>query len=60
MQKIILSNLMEDIVKEVAAAHGLDEGEARALVVIAIKKNRDAFKSAVQAPKLVLEGQATA
>lgn len=57
MQKVILATLMEEIVNEVADAHGLDAGEARALVVIAVKKNREAFKSAVQAPKLVLEAK---
>lgn len=54
MDKKILVNEMEGIVTQIAETHGLTEGEARALVVIALKKNRDAFISAVQTPKLVL------
>lgn len=55
MDKKILVNEMESIVVQIADKHNLTEGEARALVVITLKQNRDAFISAVQTPKLVLQ-----
>ncbi len=47
-----LDAIVADIVTAVAAQNGLDEGEARTLVGIALKKNKEAFIQAVVVPTL--------
>lgn len=54
MDKKELVAITEGIVKEIAAKHSLSEGEARTLVGIALRRNREAFISAVVVPQLGL------
>lgn len=49
-----LDAVLADIVTAVATQNGLDEGEARTLVGIALKKNKEAFINAVVVPTLGL------
>ncbi len=58
MDKKQLTAIIDGIVTDVAAAQGLEEGEARTLVGIALKKNKAAFISAVVVPTLGLVGGA--
>ncbi len=51
-----LDAVLADIVTAVATQNGLDEGEARTLVGIALKKNKEAFIKAVVVPTLGLVG----
>lgn len=50
----MLVAIVEGIVTDVATANGLEEGEARTLVGIALKKNKAAFVQAVVVPSLGL------
>lgn len=54
MDKKQLAAIVDGIVADVAAANTLEEGEARTLVGIALKKNRAAFVQAVVVPSLGL------
>jgi len=54
MDKKVLIALVEEIVTAVAAKHSLEDVEARAMVGIALKKNRTAFENAVVLPTLTL------
>lgn len=54
MDKKQLAAIVESIVNDVAAANTLEEGEARTLVGIALKRNRVAFVQAVIVPTLGL------
>lgn len=58
MDKKQVVTLVEGIVADVAKQHGLEEGEARTLVGIALRKNREAFIKAVTVPTLGLVGTA--
>ncbi len=53
-----LDAIVDSIVIAVAAQNGLEDGEARTLVGIALKKNKDAFVQAVLVPTLGLVGTA--
>lgn len=54
MDKKQLTAVIDGIVDDVAKANSLEESEARTLVGIALKKNRDAFVKAVVVPTLGL------
>lgn len=58
MDKKILTGIVESIVKGVIDRSGLTEGEARAMVGIALRKNTDAIVQAIAAPVLTLPGTA--
>lgn len=58
MDKKQLAAIVDAIVNEVASANGLEEGEARTLVGIALKKNKTAFVQAVVVPTLGLVAKA--
>lgn len=50
MDKKALYKLADEIVTNVATKHGIEESEARALVGLLLKTNRDAIVSAVALP----------
>lgn len=52
MDKKMLVSLVEEIVASVAAKNALEEVEARTLVGIALKKNKEAFVNSVVIPNL--------
>lgn len=54
MDKKQLAAIIDSIVADVATGNGLEEGEARTLVGIALKKNKAAFVQAVVVPTLGL------
>jgi Fe-S cluster assembly scaffold protein SufB len=54
MQKKLLAELAEEFVTTIQTERGLTEGEARAMVVIALKANRAAIIEAIKTPSLVL------
>lgn len=58
MDKKQLAAIVDGIVAAVAAQSGLEEGEARTLVGIALRKNKEAICSAVLIPTLGLVGTA--
>lgn len=60
MDKKQLTAVIDGIVDEVAKANNLEEAEARTLVGIALKKNREAFVKAVVVPTLGLVAPAAA
>lgn len=47
MDKKILAGIVDSIVKNVAAKHGIDEGMARGLVGFALQKNAEAIANLV-------------
>ncbi len=53
-----LDAIVLDLVKGVALQSGIEEGEARTLVGIALKKNRAALLDAILIPTLGLVGTA--
>ncbi len=55
MDKKVLVGLVMSIVEEVAKKHELEEAEARTLVGIALKRNREAVIAAVAVPVLSIE-----
>lgn len=59
MDKKVLTGLVNDIVEAVRAKNGLEEGEARTLVGICLRKNKDAIVAAVINPLLVLASAPT-
>lgn len=59
MDKKVLTGLVNDIVDAVKAKNGLEEGEARTLVGIALRKNKDAIVAAIANPMLVLSSAPT-
>lgn len=58
MDKKILAGIVDGIVAEVAEKQGLTEGEARAMVGITLKKNKDAIVAAIVSPNLTLPAAA--
>jgi hypothetical protein len=54
MDKKQLTAIVDAIVAEVATTNGLEEGEARTLVGIALRKNKESFVKAVVVPTLGL------
>jgi hypothetical protein len=51
--------MLQDLVVEVSAEHGLTEHEARTFIGVAFRRNRAAFKQAVErscAPELEIVG----
>ena len=52
MDKKVIVGIVMGIVAEVATKHGLEESEARTLVGLALKRNRDALVNAVALPTL--------
>lgn len=54
MDKKQLAAIVESIVLDVANSNGLEEAEARTLVGIALRKNKEAFVKAVVVPSLGL------
>ena len=56
MDKKVLAAIIDGIVAKVATEAGLDEGEARAMVGIALKKNSDNFVKAIADKAAALAG----
>jgi len=53
MDKKVLNGIISGIVEEIAKENELEEGEARALVGIFLRRNKDKLKSGALAPFLV-------
>lgn len=53
MDKKVINKIVADIIEEIAKENELEEGEARALVGIFLKRNKDKVKSGALAPFLV-------
>lgn len=53
MDKKVLTGIIGGIVEEIAKENELEEGEARALVGIFLRRNKDKLKSGALAPFLV-------
>jgi hypothetical protein len=58
MQKKILNDLAESFVTAIQNERGLTEGEARAMVVIALRTNQEAILAAIKTPTLTLTAPA--
>jgi len=54
MDKKVINGLVQSMVEEVAVKYGIEEGEARTFVGVALRLNREAFLSCVQVPTLAL------
>lgn len=57
MDKKQLAAIVDTIVLDVAKTNSLEEGEARTLVGIALRRNKEAFVQAVVVPTLGLVAQ---
>ncbi len=55
MDKKVLVGIVNAIVTEIATENSLEEGEARALVGIWLRKNRESAKRGALAPFVVTE-----
>ena len=54
MDKKTLVKLTEGMVTEIATTNNCEEGEARCLLVLALRANREAILASVAAPKLTV------